>query len=258
MDLGLQGRVILVTGGANGIGADIVRACIREKAIPVILDRDRVALERVQAELEGHEVRLGTVLIDLLDSHELSRAIESVGEEFGHIDGLVNNAGLNDRVGLENGDPERFVRSLEMNLIHYSVAAEGVLPWLKASEGAIVNLSSKVAITGQGGTSGYAAAKGAILELTRFWAAEWAGFGVRVNAVVPAEVWTPLYQRLLSDLPDPEAARSVVERRIPMGHRFTIPQEVASAVMFLLSRSTRISGQFVHPDGGYVHLDRAI
>jgi len=113
------------------------------------------------------------------------------------IDGLVNNAGANDGVGLESGDPERFLESLRQNLVHYYAMAHYALPTLKLARGSIVNISSKVALTGQGGTSAYAAAKGAQLALTREWAAELLPFGIRVNSILPAEVLTPLYKRWL-------------------------------------------------------------
>ena len=136
---------------------------------------------------------------------------------------------------------------------HFALAA------LRESRGAIVNIASKVAMTGQGGTSGYAAAKGGILALTRDWAVELLPFGIRVNAVVPAEVMTPLYEQWLSRFPDPARAAAEIDARIPLGHRMTTPEEIASTVVFLLSsQSSHTTGQHVVVDGGYTHLDRAI
>ena len=178
--------------------------------------------------------------------------------EFGQLHGLVNNAGVNDGVGLDAGR-DAFVQSLERNLIHYYVMAHLCVDALKASRGAIVNVSSKTAVTGQGGTSGYCAAKGAQLSLTREWAASLAADGVRVNAVVPAEVMTPLYQSWLSGFDDPDAKLADITRRIPLERRMTRADEIADTAVFLLSaRASHVTGQWLFVDGGYTHLDRAL
>jgi len=170
----------------------------------------------------------------------------------------VNNAGINDNVGLDAG-PEAFAASLDRNLIHYYTMAHYCVPPLKASGGAIVNISSKTALTGQGNTSGYCAAKGAQLSLTREWAAALAHDGVRVNAVIPAEVMTPLYRSWLSSFDDPETKLRGITKKIPLGRRMTRSEEVADMVVFLLSsRASHITGQWMFVDGGYTHLDRAL
>jgi L-fucose dehydrogenase len=120
--------------------------------------------------------------------------VSAVLEKFGRIEGLVNNAGVNDGVGLEQGDYEKFIESLHKNLVHYYLMAQFALPELKRSKGPIVNISSKTAETGQGNTSAYAAANGGRNALTREWAVELLKYGIRVNAIVVAECWTPLYE----------------------------------------------------------------
>ena len=147
-------------------------------------------------------------------------AVDATLRTFGGIDGLVNNAGVNDGVGLGAGRAA-FVRSLEANLVHCYVMAQLCVESLKARRGAIVNISSKTALTGQGDTSGYVAAKAAQLGLTREWAASLAPHGVRVNAVLPAEVMTPLYRQWLGRQPDPDAALARITARIPLGQRMT-------------------------------------
>jgi NAD(P)-dependent dehydrogenase (short-subunit alcohol dehydrogenase family) len=130
---------------------------------------------------------------------------------------------------------------------------------LKESRGCIINIASKVAMTGQGGTSGYAAAKGAILALTREWAAELLPYWIRVNALLPAEVMTPLYKQWLGTFPDPEEKRKRITAKIPLGNRMTEPDEIAAMAVFLMSsQAGHITGQHVLVDGGYVHLDRAL
>ncbi|MDY0747889.1 SDR family oxidoreductase [Paucibacter sp. R3-3] len=245
MDLHLKDKVVIVTGGAAGIGAAIVHGLVEEGARPVVLDR------QLAEGVESHK-------LDLTDEAACTAAVQATLAKHGRIDGLVNNAGVNDGVDLAAGRAA-FMRSLEANLIHCYVLAHLCQDALKASRGAIVNIASKTALTGQGRTSGYVAAKGALLGLTREWAAALAGDGVRVNAVLPAEVMTPMYQSWLQTLPEPAQALQRITGRIPLGHRMTRDTEIADTVLFLLSdRSSHTTGQWLHPDGGYVHLDRGL
>jgi L-fucose dehydrogenase len=260
MDLGLKDKVILVTGGGAGIGEGITRACLAEGAKVVVLSRRSDNVLRFMADVEAAGLPCTLIEAHLEDTDRCREAIAQVESRFGAIDGLVNNAGVNDGVGLESGSVGRFLESLQKNLIHYYALAHYALPALKKSQGSIVNISSKVALTGQGNTSGYAASKGAQLALTREWAAELLPFNVRVNAVLPAEVMTPLYERWLKTLGDPEAKLKEITDKIPLGKRMTLSSEIAAAVVFLLSptQSAHTTGQHLIVDGGYVHLDRAL
>ena len=251
MDLDLKDRVVLITGGASGIGAAIVRAVVNEGAAAVIADRS--------AEHEVARAKVYVVAGDLTSAENCRQTVDQTLEHFGRLDALVNNAGVNDRVGLERGNPAEYVASLQRNLLHYYNMAHYALPALKDSRGSVVNIASKTAITGQGDTSGYASAKGAILALTREWAVELAPYGIRSNAVVPAEVMTPLYRSWLETFPDPEEKLAGIVARIPLGKRMTTPNEIASMVTFLISgKASHITGQHLFVDGGYVHLDRAL
>jgi L-fucose dehydrogenase len=259
MNLNLQDNVIVVTGGAKGIGRGIVELLAKEGAVPVIVDRDAKAGQEAARAIETSGGQAHTIVAELTRTEECRRAVFEIAERFGRIDGLVNNAGINDGVGLEHGDSVRFLESLRKNLFHYYDMAHFALPYLKQSRGAIVNITSKVAETGQGHTSAYAAANGGRNALTREWAVELAPYGIRVNAVAVSECWTPLYASWIKTFSDPEAARRRIEAKIPLGRRMTTCEEIANAVVFLLSpRSSHTTGQFLHVDGGYVHLDRAI
>jgi L-fucose dehydrogenase len=259
MDLQLKDKVVIVTGGAKGIGAAIVRACAAEGAIPVIVGRDAEAGKQLQSELQNTGAACGLITVDLATAEDCSQSVEQTLHGFGRIDALVSNAGRNDKVGLESGSVDEYVASLNRNLVHYYGMAHCALPHLKRSRGAIVNIGSKTAVTGQGRTSGYASSKGAIMALTREWAAELLPYGIRVNTVIPAEVMTPLYRSWLDTFPDPEEKLKTILTKIPLEQRMTTSEEIASMVVFLISaKSGHTTGQHLFVDGGYVHLDRAL
>lgn len=259
MDLQLNNKVVVVTGGGKGIGAAIVRGVAAEGAIPVIVDKDAQGASALREELRKAGRACTAVVADLTQAANCAQAVNEALREHGCIDVLVNNAGINDKIGLEQGSPEKFIASLERNLHHFYNMAHYALPALKNSHGSIVNIASKTALTGQGQTSGYVAAKGGVLALTREWAVELLPYRIRVNAVVPAEVMTPLYEQWLSTFPDPEEKRKQVVARIPFEKRMTRPEEIASMVLYLISaQASHITGQHLFVDGGYVHLDRAL
>jgi L-fucose dehydrogenase len=259
MDLGLQDKVVIVTGGAKGIGEAIARLIVAEGGIAVIAGRKEADNEKTVAELRKGGGKAFGITAELGKVEDCKKVIDQTIKEFGRIDGLINNAGANDGVGLESGNPERFMLSLQNNLSHYYNLAHYALPYLKATKGNIVNIGSKVATTGQGNTSGYAASKGAINALTREWAVELLPFSVRVNTVIPAEVWTPLYETWIKSLPDPEEKLQSIVSKIPLEKRMTTSEEIAGMTVFLLSGlSSHTTGQIIYVDGGYTHLDRSV
>ncbi|MBA4167993.1 MAG: SDR family oxidoreductase [Chitinophagaceae bacterium] len=259
MDLRLNEKVIIVTGGAKGIGLGIVRALATEGALPVILGRSEEDNLNIIEELSDAGSTAFQVTAELTSPAECRKAVQQIIEMTGRIDGLVNNAGLNDGVGLENGDYDKFMLSLHHTLIHYDLIAHHALPELIKSKGVILNISSKTAETGQGNTSGYAASNGGRNALTREWAVELLKYSIRVNAISVAECWTPQYANWIKTLPDSEKALNEITSRIPFENRMTRVDEIAAMAVFLLSpQSSHTTGQIIHVDGGYVHLDRAL
>lgn len=259
MNLHLKNKVIIVSGGAKGIGEAISLSLAEEGAIPVIAGRSEEEALRLVKELQEIGIDAHQICVELADAQNCASVIEKTFAKYGRIDGLVNNAGVNDSIGLERGSPDAFMGSLQLNLSHYYNLAHYALPYLKKSRGAIVNVSSKTALTGQGNTSGYAASKGAQLALTREWASELLPYGIRVNAVIPAEVMTPLYQNWLDTFKDPKEKLEAIVSKIPLEKRMTTTEEIADMVVFLISsKSAHTTGQQIIVDGGYVHLDRAL
>ena len=256
MDLHLDQKIIIVTGGAKGIGEGIVKSLAAENAVPVIVGRKEEDNLKTLSAIDNKGFQ---VVAELTRPEECEKAVKKIIEKYNRIDSLVNNAGVNDGVGLEHGNYEDFIGSLHKNLVHYYLMAHHALPYLKESKGSIVSIGSKTAETGQGNTSAYAAANGGRNALTREWAVELLKYNIRVNTVVVAECYTPLYEHWIKTFDDPEEKlRSIIEK-IPLGKRMTTAEEIADMVVFLLSdRSSHTTGQIIHVDGGYVHLDRAI
>lgn len=259
MNLGLQHKVIIVSGGARGIGEGISRALANEEAIPVIVGRHESENVVLVNELKEKGWKADYVTAELTDPIQCLQAVQQIYATHGRIDGLVNNAGVNDGVGIENGSYDSFLNSLHSNLVHYYLLAHHALPYLKETKGAIVNIGSKTAETGQGGTSAYAAANGGRNALTREWAVDLLKYGIRVNSVIVAECYTPLYESWIKTFEHPDLKLKEITSKVPLERRFTTSEEIANMVVFLLSgKSSHTTGQLIHVDGGYTHLDRAL
>jgi L-fucose dehydrogenase len=259
MNLNLNDKIIIVTGGAKGIGLGICKVLASEGAIPVIVGRSEADNETAVKEIEAEGGKALTVVAELTNPEACKNAVDQVVKMCGRIDGLINNAGVNDGVGLESGDYEKFVASIHKNLVHYYLMAQHALPELKKTKGAIVNIGSKTADTGQGNTSAYAASNGGRNALTREWAVELLKYGIRVNSVIVAECYTPLYETWINTLENPQQKLKEITAKIPLENRMTTAEEIANMVVFLLSdKSSHTTGQLIYVDGGYTHLDRSL
>lgn len=259
MNLGLKEKVIIVTGGAKGIGEGISESLALESAIVAIVGRNEADNLRCIEKIQATGGQAFSFVAELSQPEACQKVVDQIFAMFGKIDGLVNNAGINDGVGLASGNYEKFMASLHANLIHYYLMAQACLPHLIKSKGAIVNIGSKTAETGQGNTSAYAASNGGRNALTREWAVELLPYEIRVNSVIVAECYTPMYDKWIKTLENPEEKLKTITDKIPLGNRMTTQEELGAMVAFLLSKkSSHTTGQLIHVDGGYVHLDRAI
>jgi len=259
MDLKLKNKVIIVTGGSKGIGAGIVALLAKEEAIPIIIGRNKKSIDEALKNYSKEGFQVGHAFAELTDPKQCEDAILSIIKKYGRIDGLVNNAGVNDGIGLENGTYVDFINSIKRNLAHYFKITQLALPELKKSKGSIVNIGSKTSITGQGNTSGYAASNGGRNSLTREWAVDLLKYSIRVNCVIVAECYTPLYEKWINSFENRDQKLASITEKIPFENRMTSTEEIANTVVFLLSScSSHTTGQLIHVDGGYTHLDRAI
>ncbi|WP_299547221.1 SDR family oxidoreductase [Seonamhaeicola sp.] len=260
MDLGLKDKVVVVTGAAGikgSIGETIVQTVANEGAIPVIVDRNDRGYGYAEA-LQKKGVDTIFIKTDLSDYKQIEAAAKVIEDKYGRVDALINNVGVNDGAGLD-ASIDDFMYSLKLNMVSFFAMTKYCLPMIKKVKGNILNIGSKVALTGQGGTSGYAASKGGVLGLTREWAVDLIKEGIRSNAIIIAESWTPAYDSWIKTLENGEEKLKSIVKKIPLENRMTTPQEIADQCLFAISeKSSHTTGQFITVDGGYVHLDRSL
>ena len=258
MDLQLKDKVAVVTGGTKGIGEGIVRSMAGEGVIVLMVNRAGEEGPSIERELTAKGLSVTYVEAELTEVPACRKVIDTAMSRFGRVDVIVNNAGFNSQIDLRS-EPDVFMKGVSDNLIHYYALVHYAHDTLIENGGNIVNIGSHVSITGQGHTSAYVAAKGAIDGLTREWAAYFADKGVRVNCLVPGSVWTNSYVRWAAQFPDPDERRRMAEQNIPLGRRMTTIEEFADLVVFVASpRASHLTGQIIVNDGGYCHLDRVL
>jgi len=260
MDLGLKDKIVVISGAAGmqgSIGETILQNLVNEGAIPAVIDRNDRGYGYIE-KIKEKGIDAIFCKTDVTDPEQIKKAVETITKKYGRIDVVINNVGVNDGVGLE-ASYEEFMNSLKLNMVSYFLIVKYALPYLKNAKGNILNIGSKVALTGQGKTSGYAAAKGGVLGLTREWAVDLVTFGIRSNAIIIAESWTPAYDTWIKTLEDGKTKLEEIVKKIPLENRMTTTQEIADACLFTISeRSSHTTGQFITVDGGYVHLDRSL
>ncbi len=256
MDLGLKNKAVVITGGLSGIGGGITLSLAREGAIPLVIARSKNAEFEEKIREITKEYRI--YYFDLKNYAGIQNLVEQILSEYKHIYALVNNAGANDNLDIHN-PVESLIDSYANNLFHYYELTRNLITTLKETSGNILNIVSKTGTTGQGKTSAYASAKAAQMGFTREWACAFAKDNVRVNAIAPAEVMTPLYEKWLQNFPNPKEQYDSIASKIPLGKRFTTIEEIADFATFIISpKSSHTTGQIFYIDGGYVHLDRAL
>lgn len=260
MDLGLKGKVVVITGAAGlkgSIGETILQKLAEEGAIPAVIDRNDRGFAYVE-ELQKKGIDALFCKTDVTNPEQVETAVQTISKKYGRIDAVINNVGVNDGVGLD-ASYEDFMWSLKLNMVSYFLVVKHALPLLKESKGNILNIGSKVGLTGQGGTSGYAASKGGVLGLTREWAVDLIKYNIRSNAIIIAESWTPAYDAWIQTLENGEEKLKSIVKKIPLENRMTTPEEIADQCLFTISnKSSHTTGQFITVDGGYVNLDRSL
>jgi NAD(P)-dependent dehydrogenase (short-subunit alcohol dehydrogenase family) len=231
----LSGKRIFITGAAQGIGLAIARACIAEDAAVLLVDRDAVLLESVAAKLAKDGARIGHRAADITDAAAIAAAVAKAGAEIGTINALINNAGVNVfSEPLETTDAE-WDRCFDINLKGAWNCCKAVLPGIiEQGGGAILNIASTHAFTIIPHTFPYPLAKHALLGMTKSLGLEYAGCGVRVNAIAPGYVATQKVIDYWNGFPDPEAAKAETMKLHP-GGRIATPEEIALAAVFMIS-----------------------
>jgi NAD(P)-dependent dehydrogenase (short-subunit alcohol dehydrogenase family) len=248
MENSFAGQVALVTGGSTGIGAAVALQLAQSGAKVVITGRHEEAL-RASA---GRHPGIDHVVADVSRANDVARSVDEVRKRLGRLDVLVNNAGVLEIASLADASPEHVRRTWETNVLGLIETTRAALPMLRKSKGVIVNLATTIADQPFANMSVYCASKAAVLALTRSWAQELAPDGIRVNAVSPGPIETPMFsaEKLGIGAPALDQLGSSVLGMVPL-RRFGKPEEVAQVIAFLASSvSSYVSGAQYHVGGG--------
>jgi L-fucose dehydrogenase len=246
-----ENRVVLITGGSKGIGAGCVRVFHQEGAHVAIADLDVDAGNILKQELASGTGRVLVLPCDVAVPQQLQRAVQQTVEELGQLDCLVNNAGIHPpATSIDDTTLDDLDRVLRVNFVSTFSGCKYAAPHLRKTKGTIINMSSMTAVLGQENSAAYAASKGAQLSLTRALALELGRDGIRVNAVLPGNVDTPLMREWAATLDDPESALQRVAA-LQVSGRMATPEEIGRVCLFLATDDSGfITGQGIHADGG--------
>ena len=248
----LENRVAIVTGAASGIGAASARLFAAEGARVALVDLDEAGLLDLANEIEAEGGHALAIAADVSRAEQVRGGVAHVMEKWGRIDILMTAAGISLGGTVDTVDETTWDRTFDVNVkgtylwIHHAIQ-----PMIAAGSGAIVTVGSQLAQSSPGRNAAYVACKGAIASFTKTMAVDHAAQGIRVNALMPGVIDTPMPARSLTRYADPEAMRSFWKQRHPIG-RIGKPEEVARAALFLASDdSSFVTGTLLFVDGGW-------
>jgi 3-oxoacyl-[acyl-carrier protein] reductase len=243
----LKGKVVIITGGASGIGRETALMCAKEGGRIAVFDMNEAGLREVEETIRGMGGECVGYKVDVSNFEEVSNAVQQVVAHFGTIDILVNNAGITRDNFLTKMEIEDWNKVIAVNLTGTFNCGKAVLPiMMEKMSGVVVNVSSVVGVYGNIGQSNYAASKAGVIGLTKTWAKEFGKKGIRVNAVAPGFIKTPMTEKV------PDKVIEYMVSKTPMA-RMGEAREVASAIVFLASdEASFITGHILHVDGGLV------
>jgi L-fucose dehydrogenase len=241
-------RVVLITGGAKGIGAGCVEVFAAEGAKIAIVDRDMPCARSLANRYPRNAIAIEA---DVGHADQIQQAIETTIARFGQLDCLINNAGIHPpATPIESMSPHEAMQVMQVNFMSTYAGSHYAMKYLRATRGTIINISSMTAVLGQLNSTAYAASKGAQLAFTKALALEAAADGIRVNAILPSNIDTPLMRAWAATLPDPAAALARIAALQPLG-RMGTPHEIGKVCLFLATEdSSFITGQGIEVDGG--------
>lgn len=239
---------VIVTGGASGIGLALVEDLLNDGWRVIAADIGEAALDAARARLAAHGDKVRFARLDVSDEAGVIAAVADWAQDFGPLRGLVNSAGIGAVTPAFETTVEQFRRILDINLVGSFVISREVAKAMKETGGgSIVNIASVSGLVGSLGRTAYGSSKGGVIQMTRILAVEFAQFGIRVNAIAPGPIETPMAKAMHSAV-----VRKNWEDRVPM-RRYAEPEEVAGAIAFLLddTKSSYITGQTIAVDGGF-------